>query len=247
MGSRLIAALAALLLVMPGAALAKIKADETFVFPAGKPVRIIFFRPDVKVGSLGVGSVEEPNADWTAAARAKLTAEVAANQKAAGNEIVFMPEQEGDNAQIVADYQALFRVVAGAIAQHKMFPGASLPTKAERFDWTLGPGAAKLGEIGGGDYALFVSTHDAYGTAGRKVAQLLFAGMFGGFIPAGIHSSYAALVDLRTGNIVWFNVDPGSGGDVRTDEGATKRIGQLLNKFPSVAPHAAEPAPAPAQ
>ncbi|MBN8848821.1 MAG: hypothetical protein J0I73_12100, partial [Sphingomonas sp.] len=231
MGSRLIAALAALLLVIPGAALAKIKADETFVFPAGKPVRIIFFRPDVKVGSLGVGSVEEPNADWTAAARAKLTAEVAANQKAAGNEIVFMPEQEGDNAQIVADYQALFRVVAGAIAQHKMFPGASLPTKAERFDWTLGPGAAKLGEIGGGDYALFVSTHDAYGTAGRKVAQLLFAGMFGGFIPAGIHSSYAALVDLRTGNIVWFNVDPGSGGDVRTDEGATKRIGQLLNKF----------------
>jgi hypothetical protein len=52
-------------------------------------------------------------------------------------------------------------------------------------------------------------------------------------MPAGVHTSYAALVDLKTGDLVWFNVDPGSGGDPRTDEGATKRIRQLLESFPA--------------
>ena len=221
----------ALALVVPGAAVAKIKADESFRFPAGAPAKIVVFRPDVKVGSLGVGTIEEPNADWTQAARTKLAAQIDANQKANGNQAIFLPDQDGDKAQVVADYQALFRTVAGAIAQHKMFPGAGLPTKKDRFDWTLGPGAAQLGAIGGGDYGLFVSTHDAYGTAGRKVFQL-FAAMAGVGIQAGVHASYAALVDLKSGRIVWFNVDPASGGDVRTDEGATKRVGQLLDRFP---------------
>ena len=224
--------LAALVLAVPMGARAEVKADANFRFPAGKPARIIVFRPDVKVGTMGVGSVEEPNADWTATAREKLAAQIDAQQKASGNQAIFLPDQEGEKAQTVADYQALFRTVAGAITQHKMVPGAGLPTKKKAFDWTLGPGAAKLGEIGGGDYALFVSTHDAYGTAGRKVMQFLFAGMFGGYMPAGIHASYAALVDLKTGNIVWFNMDPASGGDVRTDEGAVKRVGQLFTGFP---------------
>jgi hypothetical protein len=230
-GSRLFAALAASLLLVWGAADAAVKADKSFRFPAGKAARIIVLRPDVKVGSLGAGGVEEPNADWTAAARTKLAERLDANQKASGNQIIFLPDQEGDKAQVVADYQALFRTVSGALVQHKMFPGAGLPTKKDRFDWTLGPGAAKLGEIGGGDYALFFSTRDAYGTSGRKALQL-FAAMAGVGIQAGIHQSYAGLVDLSTGQIVWFNVDPASGGDVRTDEGATKRVGQLLKGFP---------------
>lgn len=247
-----LAALAAALslslsLLVPGAAPAKIKVDETFAFLAGGHARIIVFRPDVKVGSRGAGGVEEPNADWTATAREKLTREVAANQKAKGNEAVFLPEQNGNKAQLVADYQALFRVVAGAVVQHKMGSGGSLPTKKDKFDWTLGPEAARLGALGGGDYALFFSTRDAYATTGRKVMQLFALLALGAYVQGGIHQSYAGLVDLKTGRIVWFNMDPGSGGDVRTDEGAAKRVAQLLNKFPAqvpVAPTAAAAAAA---
>ena len=233
MSSRWFAAFAAMLLVVPAMADAKIRFDRNFRFDGGKPVRIIVFRPDVKVGAMGAGGVEEANADWTAAARDKLVAQVKANQQAAGNEAVFLAEQDGEAGQLIAEYQALFRTVAGAIVQHKMNPAASLPTKKDRFDWTLGEGAARLGPIGGGDYALFLSTHDAYGTAGRKALQIFAALAVGAVVQAGVHESYAALVDLKTGNIVWFNVDPGSGGDVRTDEGAAKRVGQLLAEFPT--------------
>lgn len=227
------AAAAALLVSVAGAAGAKVKQDKEFRFPADKPARIIVFRPDVEVGSMGVGGVQEANADWTATAREKLTAQIAAWQKAQGNEALFLPEQSGENAQVVADYQSLFRAVAAAVVEHKMNPVSKLPTKKDKFDWTLGPGATRLGEIGGGEYALFVWTKDAYGSAGRKVAQVLMAGLIGAYMPAGVHQSYAALVDLKTGDLLWFNVDPGSGGDPRTDEGALKRVGQLFTKFPT--------------
>lgn len=228
----LCAVLAAVMLAVPGAAPAKVEMNKAFRFPAGSPARIIVFRPDVEVGTMGVGGVQEPNAEWTQNARANLAARLEANQKASGNEVTFLAEQEGDKARLVADYQSLFRAVASAVVEHKMNPLAKLPTKKDKFDWTLGPGAAQLSTVAPGDYALFLYTKDAYGSAGRKVAQLLMAGLFGAYMPAGIHTSYAALVDLKSGDLVWFNVDPGSGGDPRTVEGATKRIDQLLETFP---------------
>ncbi len=231
-----IALAVASLLAVSVAADAKIKFDKNFRFPADRPATIIVFRPDVQVGSMGVGGVEEANADWTSTARDKLLHEIEAQQRASGNTVIFLAEQEGDKAKLVADYQALFRVVAGAVAQHKMIPGANLPTKQDRFDWTLGPGAAQLGTLAGGDYALFVNTHDAYGTAGRKVMQIFAAGLLGVGMQAGIHVSYAALVDLKTGDLVWFNLDGSSGGDPRTDVGAIKRMGQLFKSFPAGKP-----------
>lgn len=220
------------LLLAGSAAEAKVKTNG-FRFPAGKVARIIVLRPDVEVASVGIGGVEEPNADWTAAAREKLVTQIAAQQRAGGADVVFLPDQEGDNAKLVADYQALFRTVAAAAAEHAMKRGGGLPTKGDRFDWTLGPGAAKLGEIGGGDYALFVKTHDAFGTGARKAFRLLVVGPMGMLLKgSGVHRSYAALVDLKNGDLVWFNVDPGSGGDPRTDAGATKRMGQLFGDFP---------------
>jgi hypothetical protein len=232
----LTAAIAGLSLAMAAPAMAqftpaKTRAQVDFVFPKDKPVRILVFRPDVKVGSVGIGGVTEANADWTATARANLTAALKKNQGARGNELVFLEDQEGDNAQLVSDYQALFRAVAGAVVTHKFY-GAKLPTKKDRFDWTLGPEAAKLGQLAGGDYALFVYNEDAYGDAGRKVAQLLMAGLFGAWVPAGIHVGYAGLVDLSNGNLVWFNVDPAAGGDPREVDGADKRALQLLRNWP---------------
>lgn len=232
MGSRLFVALAAVVLAFPASVSAKVRLDKSFVFPKDKEIRIVVFRPDVQVGSIGIGGVEQPNADWTAAARRNLIGALEANQQARDNKIMFLADQEGENAITVGDYQALFRAVAASVVTHKFY-GSKLPTKKGKFDWTLGPGAAKLGAIGGGNYALFLYTYDSYGTASRKFAQVVLASLFGSFMPAGIHISYAALVDLENGNLVWFNVDPTSGGDPREPEGATKRIRKVLTGMPS--------------
>ena len=237
-----VAALAASLVFVATTASAQERSavKEGFAFPTDHPVNIVVYRPDVHVGSLTTGGVDEPNADWTLGARGLIADAIRKNDKVAGAKIVFADEPAGEDGAYLAEYRALFTAVAQSIQVHKLFPGNRLPTKKTVFDWTLGDGTQRIARFSGADYALFLYTHDAYGSAGRKTAQAM--GMLGcivGFcvlVPAGIHIGYAALVDLKSGDVVWFNADPSMGGDVRTPEGADKRALQLLDGLPGRVP-----------
>lgn len=204
---------------------------QGFAFPKDGPVRILVFRPDVRVGEQSTGGLNEPNADWTQAARTNIADALDHSPMTAGAEIKPMPEPEGEDGAVFADYRALFRAVVDAVVQHKLFAGNRLPTKKADFNWTLGPGIARLGQLGGGDYGLFLYTFDSYGSGGRKAAQVLGL-LMGAYIPSGMHIGYAGLVDLRTGELVWINADLKMGGDVREADGAAKRVAQLLEDFP---------------
>jgi hypothetical protein len=68
------------------------------------------------------------------------------------------------------------------------------------------------------------------------------AGCFVGFcapnVGGGGQFAYASLADLRTGEVVWFNVvsagSPVAGikmGDIRTDEGAAQLVDRLLDRM----------------
>jgi hypothetical protein len=209
-------------------AAAKVVSQEGFTLPSDRPIKIAVFRPDVSVGSLTAGGVAEPNADWTADARKFMAAALETSQKTQKHKISFLGEPDAPTAE----YTALFRAVSGAVLTHKMFPGNKLPTKKDKFDWTMGPGITSLSTATeNADYGLFFYTYDQYGTAGRKAAQI-FGAMLGVGIVPGIHIGYAGLADLKTGEIVWFNTDVQMGGDVRTADGAEKRVGQLLRGFP---------------
>jgi hypothetical protein len=229
--------LLALALASTNTASARSKADTNFTFPPGKQVKILVFRPDVQVGSLGVGGIESPDADWTAQGRKNLADALVADQAKLSNQVVFLGDKEGADGQLAADYQALFRAVSFAIFEHKFF-GAKLPTKKDKFDWTLGPGIKKVSEGTGANYALLLYTHDSFGTGGRKAMQIVALFALGAFVPAGVHNSYASLVDLETGQVVWFNVNLGARGDPREAVGAQARIEQLLATMPG------RPAPA---
>ena len=218
---------------------------EGFRLPAGE-VKVLVFRPNVAVGEQTTGGMNEPNVEWTEAAKTHLIAALQQQQAARGTSLVMVPELQGEQNQLVADYTALFRTVAEAAFSHKMFPGNRLPTKKKEFDWTLGDEAARLKSLGG-DYGLFFYTFDSYGSTGRKVAQILGAIAGFGLMPSGVHVGYAGLVDLSTGDLVWLNADLAMGGDVRTADGAQKRVAQLLEEFPvkATGPVVATPAPTP--
>lgn len=251
--SRIFACVVGLVLfaLAPVEAIAGVTRDG-FAFPQGGSVKIAVFRPDVRVGSLRVGGLDEPNADWTAAARANLQKSLEAAAEVRDSQMTFVGEPEGADGELLNGYRALFEAVSQAIVQHQ-FLADRLPTKLAadpdpkakkryRLDWTLGPDTRRLKALTGADYAMFLFTHDSYGDAGRKVAQLLMAGLFGAYVPAGIHVGYAGMVDLETGDVVWFNTDLAMGGDVREADGADKRVRQLLSGLPTRA--AAAPTPA---
>ncbi len=217
---------------------------DGFSFEQRGDVKIVVFRPDVHVGSLKVGGLDEPNADWTATARANIQSAMESNAQARSARLEFLDDLEGENAELLNGYRGLFEAVSASMFQHIAL-GDRLPTKTgsvttssgkqrkyNKLDWTLGPETVRLREATGADYAMFVYTHDSYGDAGRKVAQVLMAGLFGAYMPAGVHIGYSGLVDLHNGDIVWFNTDLAMGGDPRKREGAEKRVGQLLEGFP---------------
>ena len=194
--------------------------------------KIILFRPDIQVGEQSMGGMFEPRAEWTTEARRLIDAELEKAQARLTNQIVQLPELYGDDADLLAEHQALFETVSDAIVEYQFFVGNRLPTqKKGSFDWTLGTGTARLAELSGANYGLFIVTEDHYGSTGRKILQFAAAGLFGAGVQSGIHKGAAGLIDLRTGNIVWLNADLQMGGDVRNSDGVEKRVGQLLEDF----------------
>jgi hypothetical protein len=122
-------------------------------------------------------------------------------------------------------------------------PGNELPTKRRGIDWTLGDEAVKFGRATGMDYALFLYAQDSQASTGRAALQVLgLAGCFVGFcapVSGGSQVAFASLVDLKTGELVWFNLlQTGGGqlpgltfGDIRTPEGAEQMVERLLGRM----------------
>jgi len=220
-------------------------ADVEFTPPQGD-YKLLVMRPDVSVGSVTTGGLVEPRADWTETARSKLLAAIRGQQAARGGNVLIMEKRNslpGVDPEAIAELERLHYAVGSSIALHK-YSGAYLPTKRGKgLDWTLGEDAVALGRRTGYDYALFLHAEDSFASTGRVALQVLgIAGCFVGFCAPNIGGAgqfaYASLVDLRTGEVVWFNVlQAGSQvagikmGDIRTDEGAAQMVDRLLDRM----------------
>ncbi len=219
-------------------------ADAEFAPPSGD-YDLLVLRPYVSVGSITTGGLVEPRADWTEQARANILAALRAQQAGRGGRTMVLESRAGVAGmtdQQVADLERLFNAVGSAIVVHR-YAGLRLPTKRRQgLDWTLGEDAVRLGRATGMDYALFLYATDAHASSGRTALQVLgIAGCFIGFCaPQGGagQQAYASLVDLATGEVVWFNMlQTGSQlpgvefGDIRTREGADQMVERLIGRM----------------
>ena len=220
-------------------------ADVQFAPPTGD-YKLLVMRPDVSVGSVTTGGMVEPRADWTEAARANLLAALKAQQAGRGGNVLVLERRDalpGVDTETIAELERLHYAVGSSIALHK-YSGAYLPTKRGKgLDWTLGEDAVALGRKSGMDYALFLYAEDSFASTGRVALQVLgIAGCAVGFcapnIGGGGQFAYASLVDLRTGEVVWFNVlQTGTQiaginiGDIRKPEGAATMVERLLGRM----------------
>lgn len=194
-----------------------------------KSAKILIMPPDVELFSISGGGVPEPKADWTAAAQNHLHA--ALNRKATdlGLQTQELPEKEADE---LAEISALHAAVARSIALHHLgMSSFALPTKDGKLDWSMGEAVKPVLDKSAADYALFIWLRDSYASSERKAAMIALA-LFGVGIPGGMQIGYASLVDLRTGQVVWFNRLLRADGDLREAEPATETVKVLLTQFP---------------
>lgn len=140
--------------------------------------------------------------------------------------------------ELMAQYNSLHKAVIDAILVHQYGMGdGKLPTKKDAFSYTLGPGTAELGKVANANYGIFVMTYDQFASASRKAMQVVGAlgCLFGvcAIIGGGVHVGYISMVELDTGNIVWFNLLRGSKGDVREEEGAKGMVAAITLGMPT--------------
>lgn len=220
-------------------------ADLQFRPPEGD-YKLLVLRPDVSVGSVTTGGMVEPRADWTEQARQNIIAALRAQQAERGGKLLIADRRAdvpGVDAETVAEIERLNYVVDQSIVLHK-YLGAYLPTKRRKgLEYTLGNEAIDFGRKTGFDYMLFLHAEDSFASKGRVALQVLgIAGCFIGFcapnVGGGGQLAYASLVDLKTGEVVWFNVlQTGTQvaginmGDIRTPEGAAQMVERLLGRM----------------
>lgn len=205
---------------------------ETFHRPEGT-ARVLLMPPDIELYELLASGMQEPRAEWTAAAKSNVDAAIADVLRPQEAEILPYVAPAGDPAAERRHTQLikLHDAVGYSILAYQYGGPNQLPIKADRFDWTLGSEAGLLGREYGADYALFVFMRDSYSSDGRKALMIGLA-LLGIGVSGGAQVGFASLVDLKTGNIVWFNRLISTVGDLRTPEPARDAVEQLLDEEP---------------
>jgi len=197
---------------------------------AGKTPRIVVMPLDVELSQLTAGGLPEPHSDWTDAALKHMRA--ALDEEARARNVVLVDFQGDRGApadrETSLDLVKLHRAVGGAVLVHQYLPSLALPSKDGKFDWSLGPAVAAIARTHEADYALFLYVRDSYATAGR-VAVIIVGALLGAAVPGGSQVGFASVVDLKTGDIVWFNRLIRGHGDLRTPEAAAETVKALVS------------------
>ena len=202
---------------------------------AGPPANavILVVTPDVQLAELSLAGLPEPKADWSQSARDNFTAAMSGALTTRGHNaeaIDLDAYMSGRPGQVLRLHEA----VGASIGLHS-YGIYRLPTKGDSFDWTLGDGAQEIAALAQGDeadYALFLTARGTFSSSARMAGAIGMA-LLGVSVPMGGQQVYASLVNLETGDIVWFNVSQaGSGVDMRTPEGAASLIETLLKSAP---------------
>lgn len=217
-----------LLLLSACAATSNVKQVDRLDAVEEDPV-ILIMTPDVKYYLLTAGGLSEPHAEWTEAARKNFSTALQEYAKERNIKIITPPiDRQLDDTEVM--YQKLYSAVGTSILIHH-FGMMKLPTKQGSFDWSLGQGTQAIADKYGADYALFSYYRDYQASEGR-VAFAVLAAVAGVGISTGHEAGFASLVDLRTGDIVWFNQVTIGSGELRHEDGARATIDVLFENMP---------------
>ncbi len=196
--------------------------------PIAPGARVLLMDIDIECSSVSASGLVEPNASWTARCKESVQSaldDFLADRKA---ELVLydaaaMPP---DRIRRYQELARLYEAVGTSIINRNAYP-----TAEDKSDWSMGKGVRVIREDHNADYALFIYLRDQYETGGRVATRLAFA-MLGVITTPATQQGFASLVDLETGDVVWFNELFSTVGDLRNEESARDAIDALFDGSP---------------
>jgi hypothetical protein len=210
--------------------------------PASMPHKILLLPAEVRVHEISTGGVVEQVDAWstTASGHADAFVRALAAEKGAF-ELVESPALSPQQEAVLDQHIALYDQVAGSayIARASMFP--AWRERAKTFDYTLGPGLKPLADKTGIEAAMIISGSDYISSAGRKAAMVMgtivAAALGVVVVPQGGTSFISVgVVDLRTGDLLWFGTDQSQATDLRNESDLKKMLDGLFQTYPGLTP-----------
>ncbi len=195
----------------------------------GENPRIVLMPPDIRYYLLTASGIPEANAEWTEAAKTNFSKALLDYADTIGADVKTISADNMSSDEI--QYETLHSAVGLTLMTHH-FGITKLPSKAGVFDWSLGPGVDTIARNHEADYALFVYYRD-YQASGGRVAFAILAAAAGVGVNTGSEHGFASLVDLKTGDIVWFNVVNAGVGELRDADSAAKTVNALFKNIPT--------------
>lgn len=210
--------------------------------------RVALMPPDVKVYSLTAGDKRDLVDEWSETARKHLAEAMATHGGTAGQFVLkaFDPAGVPSARQEYEDARLLFEAVSLSALAHAYGGDFGFKSKQERFEYSLGP-LTSLTEATQADALLFVYAADYISTGSRKafialMAPLVLLGdpIYG---PIALASSggptqiVTALVEARTGEVLWFGTHSSRGRhDARDYVGAERLLCDVFSDLGHIAP-----------
>jgi hypothetical protein len=207
----------------------------------GEVRRVVVLQPEFRVFVQSAGGTREIEPGWTEQAQNALALAVERHLRHDPRFAVAAPVEPAtaEEATLLREHVELFKVIASNSSMMIRFGGKAWQEKKLQYDYTLGDGLALYGDRSNADYAFMIGGAQVKQTGGSVFMQLALAGTLGVVMPGGGTYLMLALVDMRTGDIVWFNSLEGgevfgmTGSDLRKEGTADEIVGRLFDPFPA--------------
>jgi hypothetical protein len=209
--------------------------------PGQLPRRILLLPAEIRVHEMSAGGVTEKVDAWSTTASEHAGKYVRTQADDRGLfELVESPPLAAEQKHLLEQHIALYDQVAGSayFARSSVFP--AWRERAKTFDYTLGPGLKAFADQTGIDAAMIVSGSDYISTAGRKAAMvmgvLVGAALGVAVVPqGGISFVSVGVIDLRSGNLIWFGTDRSESADLRNEPDVQRMLDGLFKTYPGAA------------
>ena len=196
------------------------------------PKKVLILPIDVTIKEVTAGGVEEEVPEWSKQGAANVHEALAKHfrtGKTTEVQLIDMPKLADRDRETVAQHLALYRRVAGAVA-NQTYGQTPWLHKIQKFDYTLGDGLKLLGARLGADSAVVVFGEDTVSTTGRKVAALFLDS-----VSLGHTFLSAAIVNFNSGDILWFNYAyQYKSSDLRKPGDAAYMVERLFEEYPGI-------------
>lgn len=198
------------------------------------PQKVLLIEPEIAVNEVSVGGVPERVEDWSKQGKSNVLK--ALDQQVTSKHIFETMTLPSDLAEDqltgLEEHVALYNVVGFNAFYFGRSQFDAWKHKQKEFDYTLGTGLKTLAEQTGADAALIIIGEDYISSGGRKAARL-FAALLGVIVPGSPTFLSAALVDLKSGDILWMNYGLAiDSKDLRKQEDVDKLMGELFAYYP---------------